>query len=188
MSDNQKEIKNISPEHAKHLSLQPEVLVIDVREPSEYREGHIEGSLNIPLGKLCIDETMLLNHKDKTLILHCKSGARSRVGCEKLLQQGIGREVFNLEGGIDKWASSGMPVAKDDSKTAMCIERQMHLIIASVILVTLILGIFVSSAFFLIQILMAASLLASSLFGLCLARKILLKMPWNKTDVPCNFK
>lgn len=82
-----KEIKNI--EDKKNI--------IDVREPYEYNEIHIEGVKNIPMNGLMIAPENHLN-KDEEYIIVCQSGGRSMMVCTNLEQQGY--KVINAEGGV----------------------------------------------------------------------------------------
>lgn len=70
--------------------------LLDVREPSEYEQGHIPNAVNIPLGKLRnrLDELP----KDKEIIVNCQVGLRSYIGVRILMQNGFER-VRNLSGG-----------------------------------------------------------------------------------------
>jgi len=75
--------------------------LIDVREPFEYEIARIDGSKLIPLGEIAgrADE---LQH-EKTIVVHCHSGARSAEAVRLLQQRGF-TNVYNLEGGIDAWS------------------------------------------------------------------------------------
>lgn len=75
-------------------------LIIDVRTPEEFKEGHIQGSLNIPLDK--INEAMTWLIKDVPVVLVCASGSRSAVAVEILKTNGF-EKVYN--GG--SWNSLG---------------------------------------------------------------------------------
>ncbi len=75
--------------------------LIDVREPSEYSEGHISGSHLIPLGTLA---TVLDKIPKVPIVIHCQSGVRSLRACYILGQAGI-PNVRNLAGGIEAWLS-----------------------------------------------------------------------------------
>lgn len=80
--------------------------LIDVREPNEYAEYNIGGKL-IPLGRIQamqIDEIEEL--KDEEVILHCRSGQRSMVGCLFLETLGF-TNTKNLVGGILAWKELG---------------------------------------------------------------------------------
>jgi len=86
-------------------------LLIDVREPDEYAEGHAPGSVLIPLGQLPsrLAEIQASQHKPVTLI--CRSGRRSARAAEILLQAGFSK-VYNIEGGMIAWSAAGLPVLK----------------------------------------------------------------------------
>ena len=73
-------------------------VVIDVRDEWEYQEQNI-GAKNIPLGSLSDRVDELEDYKDQELIVHCRSGSRSRAAQLYLQQQGF-TNVRNLEGGI----------------------------------------------------------------------------------------
>ena len=67
-------------------------IVIDVRTPEEYKDGHIEGSLNIPLDE--IGKAMSWLIKDVPVVLVCASGSRSAVA-EKILKANGFEKVYN---------------------------------------------------------------------------------------------
>ena len=77
-------------------------VLLDVRTPQEYREGHIPGSQNVPLQQLDKVEEVTEN-KDTVLYVYCRSGARSRQAVSLLNHMGY-TNVHNI-GGIA--ASSG---------------------------------------------------------------------------------
>ncbi len=76
-------------------------LVIDVREPHEYEICHLEVARLIPLGQIAEHLHQLSTTED--IIVHCKSGARSRKAVNRLKEMGFAR-VKNLQGGILAWA------------------------------------------------------------------------------------
>lgn len=76
--------------------------LIDCREPAEYEEYNIGGTL-IPLGKIQeqdIDELEPL--KEEELIIHCRSGKRSAMACQLLDEMGF-KNTVNVEGGVLAW-------------------------------------------------------------------------------------
>lgn len=77
-----------------------EAILIDVRSPQEYKEGHLEGSINIPLYILERNEKEIENKKNNTIILYCQSGNRSKKAMEILKQNGY-NSLYQLEGGLD---------------------------------------------------------------------------------------
>lgn len=72
-------------------------MIIDVRTPEEYAEGHIEGAVNIPVGDMQEGNVGVLAGmpKDTPLQLYCRSGARSGYACSLLQSAGFS-EVINL--------------------------------------------------------------------------------------------
>src|SRR2546426_485100 len=79
----------------------PDLLVIDVREPHEYEIAHIDGSVLIPLGELPDRLSELDGHRE--VVTHCHHGARSLKALEILKAAGFSK-VRSLRGGIDAWA------------------------------------------------------------------------------------
>lgn len=76
-------------------------VLLDVRTPSEYREGHIPGSKNVPLQ--FIDKVAdMIDNKATPIFVHCLSGARSRQAASVLQRMGYGN-VKNI-GGISTYA------------------------------------------------------------------------------------
>ena len=74
----------------------PGAILLDVRTPQEYREGHIPGSQNIPLQTIDKVATVAEN-KDTPLYVYCHSGGRSRQAVQRLVQMGY-RNVNNIGG------------------------------------------------------------------------------------------
>ena len=71
-------------------------VLLDVRSPQEYREGHIPGSQNVPLQQLDKVEEVTEN-KDTVLYVYCRSGARSRQAVSLLQAMGY-TNVHNIGG------------------------------------------------------------------------------------------
>ena len=86
-----------------------DLVVLDVRTPSEYESEHIAGSTLIPLQelKLRINE---LNQED-FIIVHCKGGSKSKKASDILVQYGF-KNVHNMVGGIVTWIDAGFDVVK----------------------------------------------------------------------------
>jgi rhodanese-related sulfurtransferase len=90
---------NITASELKsRMNTENQPMVVDVRDDWEYQEQNI-GALNIPLGSLSDRVDELEEYKDQELVVHCRSGSRSRAAQLYLQQQGF-NNVRNLEGGI----------------------------------------------------------------------------------------
>jgi len=82
------------------LNAGKDILLIDVREPSEFKDGYIKGAINIPLGQF--ENRLQEIPKEKDVVVYCRSGRRSAEASQILVKNGY-RKVFNLEGGIMNW-------------------------------------------------------------------------------------
>lgn len=105
----------VNPTQATMLINREDAVVIDVRETSEYVEGHLPESRNIPLGQLEQRLGDLEKRKEAPVILVCQNGGRSAEACKKLEALGFSR-VHNLEGGVAGWRSAGLPLKKGSKK------------------------------------------------------------------------
>lgn len=84
-----------------------DVIMLDVREQSEYDEGHIPGVTLIPMGEVA--NRLAEIPTDKEVIVTCRSGNRSAQITDFLRQQGFDN-VHNMEGGILAWEAAGYDV------------------------------------------------------------------------------
>ena len=94
---------------AGKLREMPDVMILDVREQSEWDEVHIPGATLIPMGD--IPARIKEIPTDKTVIVQCRSGNRSSQVTDYLRQQGM-TNVHNLAGGMNEWQAAGLPVEK----------------------------------------------------------------------------
>ncbi len=83
--------------------------VIDVREPHEYKAGHVPDAKLIPVATVYARREEL--PRDKDIVFVCAVGQRSALACEMAAAAGLTR-LFNLEGGTDAWIKAGLPVDK----------------------------------------------------------------------------
>jgi glyoxylase-like metal-dependent hydrolase (beta-lactamase superfamily II)/rhodanese-related sulfurtransferase len=90
-------------------SASAEMLVLDVREPEEYAQGHVPGAINLPQADLAsrLDELP----RDSPLALICRSGARSLRAAQFLRQVGF-EQVTDVQGGTQAWRAAGKPLVK----------------------------------------------------------------------------
>jgi rhodanese-related sulfurtransferase/rubrerythrin len=114
------EIKTLAPGEARALlnkDRKGEVLLLDVRQPEEYEDGHIPGAMFIPLGELEARQEEL--ERDKKIITYCRSGRRSMAAAIALCGLGF-KDISSLEGGILSWhyeTIGGMPEARPELVT-----------------------------------------------------------------------
>ena len=74
-------------------------ILIDVRSPQEYAEGHLEGAICIPEYDIQKEIEKTISNKEQKIVLYCNSGGRSKKAQKKLEKMGY-REVYNLYKGI----------------------------------------------------------------------------------------
>jgi rhodanese-related sulfurtransferase len=84
-------------------------LIVDVREPSEFEAGHIDGALLAPLGN--VEEKLAAVEKGREIVLVCRSGNRSGKAYRRLEARGY-TNLTNLEGGMVAWQKLEYPVTK----------------------------------------------------------------------------
>ena len=98
-----------SPEGIADAILRGEMLVVDIRNQTEWEEGHIPGARHIMLGYLAERSHEIVD--GQPIVVQCRSGNRSAIGASVLLAQGA-KDVINLQGGIRDWAKAGLPLEK----------------------------------------------------------------------------
>lgn len=105
-------INIITPEQA--LAMQAEgALLIDVREPDEHALGLPVNALAVPRANLELDPSSYIRDFKGPLLLFCGSGRRSMLAGEALLQKGY-RNLFNVDGGYQRWKSENLPVQGEE--------------------------------------------------------------------------
>jgi rhodanese-related sulfurtransferase len=80
------------------------VTIVDVRQPEEFAQGHIQGAILMPLGT--VPTAFATLPKTGKLIVYCRTGHRSAKAVEFLLQHGYGNAV-SMDGGYAAWTAAG---------------------------------------------------------------------------------
>jgi len=119
VADAKSRIREISAvDAADAIQKNPATLVVDVREPAEWAEGHIPGALLVPRGVLEAKADLeypnrepRLADRSQPIIVHCASAARSAMAADVLQQMGF-TNVRSLAGGIVAWKEKGLPIEK----------------------------------------------------------------------------
>ncbi len=83
------------------IAAQADFILLDVRTPEEYQEGHIPGAVLLPYDKIAIQAAVVLPDKEKEIIVYCRSGRRSAIAAETLGKLGY-MKVADF-GGISRW-------------------------------------------------------------------------------------
>jgi len=87
------------------------LIILDVRTPSEFKEGHIKGAINIDIREpdafVQIDK---LDHKAK-YIVHCRTNHRSKLAVDHMIKNGF-KTVYQMMDGTIGWNQNGLPLEK----------------------------------------------------------------------------
>lgn len=100
-------IPEIGIDELDALRTEGRVVVLDVREPWEFRAGHVPGVIHIPMGELVGRASEL--PRDRPIMVICQSGHRSLGVAEYLLAQGF-QGAASVAGGTGAWALSGREI------------------------------------------------------------------------------
>lgn len=107
------DIPTLDPQaYEEALRSDTDALLIDVRQPEEYAEGHLSGAqqLNV-LDEATFQTGIAALDKSKHYYIYCRSGRRSHNAATQM--KAIGLQVTDLKGGITAWQAAGKPVVKD---------------------------------------------------------------------------
>lgn len=104
------QINEIDTVTAQQLIVQKMPLILDVREPSEYQEGHLPNAVNVPRGVLEFKIEQMAKVDDE-LLVYCQVGGRSALAAQSLMALGFFR-VHSLAGGYEAWLAQKFPVTR----------------------------------------------------------------------------
>lgn len=104
-------VKDVDCAAALQLINHKEASILDVREPDEFKSGHLLNAKSIPLGKLRDRIGELERHREKPIVVVCRSGQRSATACALLGKEGFA-QVYNLAGGVTAWQKASLPLER----------------------------------------------------------------------------
>ena len=85
------------------------LVLLDVRTPAEYAEGHLPGAINIPHTELASRVAELSDARDRDIVVYCRSGTRAEQALGVLKEAGFSR-LFHLDGDYQRWSEEKRPV------------------------------------------------------------------------------
>lgn len=98
-----KNVKTVSAESAYELIKEnKDIVIFDVRTPSEYKSGHIKGAKSLPVDKFIIGLKQFENYKDRPVLVHCASGGRSPAAVRILLKNDF-KNIYHMNRGLVGW-------------------------------------------------------------------------------------
>lgn len=103
------ECTTLPPTEFAELAAADGVVLLDVRTPTEFAEGHLAGAVNVDVSAPDFATRVAELDPAATYAVYCRSGNRSQTALELMAQAGIGAAA-DLAGGIGAWADAGLPV------------------------------------------------------------------------------
>ncbi|OGL48759.1 MAG: hypothetical protein A3C43_08725 [Candidatus Schekmanbacteria bacterium RIFCSPHIGHO2_02_FULL_38_11] len=174
-------LKKITAEDLINRTKRKEMIaILDVRSSSELSEVKTENAIHIPLNELPLRISELKNI-DGEIITLCRTGNRATIAAQALLQAGFSN-VSLIEGGIIALEKSGYPLIK--SKLKWSIERQVRFLAGTIVLVFSLLALFINQWFALGSLFIGGGLIFAGITNKCGMAALLLKLPYNKLDLP----
>jgi rhodanese-related sulfurtransferase len=102
-------VQAVSPQDWLAKSQQQGVVIVDVRTPGEYAQGHVDGAINIDVEGGAFDQQIAKLDKNATYVVYCHSGRRSGLATDAMAKAGF-TNVVNLQGGIADLQSAGASI------------------------------------------------------------------------------
>ncbi len=99
-------------ETKKHLDAGEKMVLVDVREESEWARGHVAGAVYLGKGIIERDIEQRIPDTSATIVLYCGGGFRSALAADNLQKMGY-KNVISMDGGWRGWVEAGYPTAKD---------------------------------------------------------------------------
>lgn len=158
------------------VTADPDVLIVDVRTPSEFHTAHIDGAINLPLDQVNAHLRRIVADAGGGMLLVCQAGARAERARSALAAAGLA-DVAVLDGGMNAWIASGAPVERGPARWAL--ERQVRLVAGSIVFVSVVASLWVP-ALVLIAALIGAGLTVAALTDTCAMGALLARLPYNR--------
>jgi thioredoxin len=100
----------------KELNNTSNKILLDVRTPEEFAEGHLSGALNIDYNSDDFQKQISALDKEKTVFVYCLSGSRSEKAADILAKNKF-NSIYQMDGGILAWQKNGLPITMDESRS-----------------------------------------------------------------------
>jgi rhodanese-related sulfurtransferase len=169
-------ITSISPNKAQQL-IDEGAALVDIREADEHARARIPGAVHLPLSKMEGASDVL--EAGRTVIFHCKSGARTGGNATRLAQAAQGCRVHIIDGGLEAWRQAGLPVISD-ARQPMELQRQVQIVAGSLAAAGALLALLLSPWFAVLPLVVGSGLVFSGVSGSCAMAGMLRHAPWNR--------
>lgn len=110
MDNSRRSGKTVSPSEATRLINGEDAVVLDIRDKQDFSKGHLVNAINIPYANLANRLSELESHKNRPVILVCKTGQTVGIAGKMLREKGF--NVVRLNGGMMEWSNQNLPVVR----------------------------------------------------------------------------
>lgn len=104
-------VKLVSPKEFKSSIVKKNTIILDVRTPKEYSDGHLQNSILINAYDPAFKEKISKLDKTKHFLVYCHSGGRSHFASDYMIKNGFSK-VSDMKGGITGWKKNGLKTVK----------------------------------------------------------------------------
>lgn len=175
-----KVFNSISPSQAKAWLSSGAAVLVDVREPDEFKAEHVVYAISMPLNVVHSMSTHLDLPKDRKVIFMCASGGRSEYACTLVDARYQEQMLYVLEGGIKAWKNAALPVLSSASGGTMSVFRQVQIIVGVLVLLGVLIGFAGMRWGFALSGIFGAALAFAGMTGRCGLARVLLHLPCNR--------
>lgn len=173
---------------AEALAAAPAIRLLDVRTPGEFESAHIEGAWNVPLDLLEEHSAELQAGTSDPLVLICQSGGRARKAEEALRAGGMDR-LHVLEGGVNGWLASGLPVRR--GATRVSLERQVRMVAGGLVALGSLVALVAWPPAMVLPLLVGSGLVFAGATDTCMMGMLLSRLRYNRPpgcDIPAAIR
>ncbi|HPI15500.1 MAG TPA: rhodanese-like domain-containing protein [Spirochaetota bacterium] len=103
-------VETLSPERAAAMIESGGVIVVDIRDPKKFADGHIKGAMNAEYHPKTFTRDTERIDRNAAIILYCGMGLKTKKAAGELERCGFTR-IYAMEGGIEAWMNAGFPVS-----------------------------------------------------------------------------
>lgn len=164
------ETKYISYRDALVAQKRGKGVIIDVREPAEFRDGHIPYAINLPSTRFAVEDYQAWHHLKVYLV--CQSGSRAQSIAQELSEAGV-EEVYVLDRHMEQ-------IATETTSEVWSVDRQFRFVLGVFIALYLIGYHWISVLFSIIPVILCLGLIISAMIDKCYFRVGIAMLPWNR--------
>ena len=110
-TERRKAAPSVTPQQATVMGNDDDTLMLDIRSAADFKTGRVLNSKNIPFAELGKRLSDLQKHRDKPVVLICKTGQTAGSAANMLRKDGY-TKVYRMTGGMVEWTNQGLPLAR----------------------------------------------------------------------------